>query len=178
MRPKLLIDVDGVLNPTRVTPGFREHKVTPGQHEASVWLNPVHAEWLDYLADKHDADLVWATEWGWQATQWIAPALGLPSMPVVGITRPTEDFMYDGVSESFLCDVWKARCVAEWMPKGMPFVWFDDGAHIGEELDCLEFEGRLSSPYEFVWVDDTYGLTRKHIDQADAWLTKLGRRSR
>ena len=74
--PYLLLDVDGVLNPfaAEVCPEpYREYDFFPG--EEAVRLADVHGEWLRDLA--RTFDLVWATGWGHQADQFIAPTLGL-----------------------------------------------------------------------------------------------------
>ena len=81
MRPLLLLDVDGVLNPTGTT-------VPPGYERCSsnsydVLISPRHGAWLRDLASTFE--LVWATTWGESAGPIFGALLGLPEMAVVAI---------------------------------------------------------------------------------------------
>lgn len=93
MKPLLLIDVDGPLNPyaakaQRRPEGYRTHRMRPtGWTEAEqakplrVWLNPDHGAELLALAEVYE--LVWATTWKDEANDWIGPHLGLPRLPFI-----------------------------------------------------------------------------------------------
>jgi hypothetical protein len=90
IRPYLLIDVDGVLNPfgSGVRPeGFSRHQLI-GYDE--VWLSPRHGQWLNQLATWFD--LVWATTWEHDAPRLIAPILKLPTdLPVIERSQGAAD---------------------------------------------------------------------------------------
>lgn len=124
MKPVLLMDVDGPMNPFRArwfaqrTPaeGYQFHELTPeGDQTYSVALNPGHGQHLLELASMYD--LVWATTWGAEANRLISPILGLPSdLPVVDLPPPSVPMSRRS---------WKTERIAEWMGQ-RPFAWFDD----------------------------------------------------
>ncbi len=124
MRPWLLLDVDGPLNPyaapwfrsSRPAEGFTFHDLTiePGR-SYRVALNSEHGRWLRDAAAV--ADLAWATTWQEAANRLIAPALGLPQdLPVVRLLGPFVGSPDYG---------WKTDQVARWVGD-RPFVWLDD----------------------------------------------------
>lgn len=98
LKPLLLIDVDGPLNPyaaksQRRPQGYSTHRMRPrGWSEAEsrrplrVWLNRGHGAELLALADTYE--LVWATTWKDEANDWIGPSRGstTTSRPWTGST--------------------------------------------------------------------------------------------
>ncbi|MFI6879853.1 hypothetical protein ACIBL6_41070 [Streptomyces sp. NPDC050400] len=125
MRPLLLIDVDGPLNPyaaapTRRPDGYRTHRMRPAGWEnpwekpLRVWLNPAHGPALQALP----FDLVWCTTWQAEANEWIGPHLGLPHLPVITWPDGARHEPRDGV-------FWKTGHVVDWAA-GRPFAWIDD----------------------------------------------------
>jgi hypothetical protein len=124
VKPLLLMDVDGPLNPFRarwfaqVTPadGYQFHQLTPeGDQTYRVALNPEHGERLLELATIYD--LAWATTWGHEANRLISPILGLPSdLPVIGLPQP---------SVLMSRRSWKVARIVDWVGV-RPFAWFDD----------------------------------------------------
>jgi hypothetical protein len=175
-KPLVLVDVDGVVNPTykRVPPGGKtchppycachrhviRHRAYPDGMKYTLLLNPAHGRQLQALAREYDAELVWATYWGDHANHWVAPKLGLPRLPFVPIPRCQEGTLGD----------WKARHVARWAA-GRPFVWFDDEPDIPAALAGLDGVG----PHLVVTVDDRAGLTDDHFRRAREWLMSAGR---
>lgn len=164
MRPLLLLDVDGVLNPAgRPTPDFRRYRCTIGGAVYTVHLNQRHGTRLLELALETGAELVWATTWEQHANEWIAPRLGLPTLPVIEMGRD------DGVSERG--EMFKTRRVAEYVGD-RPFVWFDDQVY--QEDDEYLRERRGLTDFLLVHVPPNVGLTSAHLDKARQWLTLSG----
>ncbi|WTW99177.1 hypothetical protein OG216_40140 [Streptomycetaceae bacterium NBC_01309] len=143
-RPALYLDVDGPLNPyvsdPRQTPtGFSAHRMTPEswivQHPGTprsavkplrVLLNPEHGPRLAAFEDAFE--LVWATAWGKDANEFIAPVLGLPQLSV--ITWPdTPDYRAGGTAAQRTPgpggEFWKTVHLVT-HAAGRPFVWLDD----------------------------------------------------
>jgi hypothetical protein len=84
--PLVLLDVDGVLNPLeRPHDGFRRVRCSPNGITYFLWLNPSHGRMLTALAESADAELAWASYWCDHANDWIAPRIGLPTLPFVPI---------------------------------------------------------------------------------------------
>ncbi|WP_113704512.1 HAD domain-containing protein [Nonomuraea lactucae] len=163
MKPLLLIDVDGVLNPFgRPEPGFRRYRCTLGREVYTVHLNPRHGARLLELALATGAELVWATTWEHHANEWIAPRIGLPPLPVVPMGP---------VQESELGEMFKTPHVAEYV-ESRPFVWFDDQVAREDEEYLRERQGL--DRFLLIPVDPVNGLTSAHLAMARDWLTLSG----
>lgn len=125
VRPLLLLDIDGPLNPMRASwfservpaPGYEFHELTPaGGVTYRVALSPRHGQRLRELA-RESFELVWATTWLEDANELVAPLLDLPNdLPVIPLDRPP---IPRGKRS------WKAEQISDWVG-GRPFVWFDD----------------------------------------------------
>ena len=155
MRPLLLLDVDGVLNPFPECPtGFEEHDFFPEDDEP-VRLARVHAEWLRELAATFD--VAWATGWGDDANRLLGPFFGLPDCAVAPM--PPIPF---GPAE-------KVPAVAAFAGE-RPAAWVDDS--IGPEAH--EWASSRGSPTLLVPVDPAGGLLRRHVDELLAWAGEVG----
>jgi hypothetical protein len=87
LRPLLLLDVDGVLNPFAAPgcpAGYREYEFFPGEEPVRRCL--AHGPWLRELATRYQ--LVWATAWAAGANRLLAPLLSLPDLPVIRFPPP------------------------------------------------------------------------------------------
>lgn len=121
MRPLLLLDFDGPLNPHRAQqtpPGYRLQEIVEGEKTWRVLINPWHGAELTALADTFD--LVWATSWEHGANRLLSPLLGLPTdLPTILWPDRTP----------VRCGSWKAPYVADWVGD-RAFAWVDD--EVGE----------------------------------------------
>lgn len=137
MKPMLLVDVDGPLNPYAAKPharpeGYETHRLLTPRWEAAerrrltewglpnkrvkplrVWLNPEHGAALAALP----FELVWATTWEEEANDFVAPVLGLPTLPFIAWQSPRPE-PTGGV-------FWKTPEIVAWA-KGREFAWLDD----------------------------------------------------
>ncbi|NUW37724.1 hypothetical protein HTZ77_40910 [Nonomuraea sp. SMC257] len=163
MKPLLLIDVDGVLNPfRRPDPGYRRYQCEIGGQVYTVHLNPRHGTRLLELAIATGAELAWATTWEHHANEWISPRIGLPELPVV----PMGPVLGSTAGEMF-----KTPHVAEYVER-RPFVWFDDQVR-QEDEEYLRGHRGLDD-FLLVPVNPRDGLTSAHLDAARRWLTLSG----
>ncbi|MEU0569062.1 HAD domain-containing protein [Nonomuraea sp. NPDC005983] len=166
MKPLLLVDVDGVLNPMgRPTPDFRRYECNIGGHAYTVHLNPRHGTRLLELAVQTGSELVWATTWEEHANEWIAPRLGLPALQVV----PMGPFEPSGRGEMFKTPYVAAYAAALGR---RPFVWFDDQVWLEDEEYLRGHQGL--DDFLLVHVDPRHGLTSEHLARAREWLTLSG----
>ncbi|MFD8802432.1 HAD domain-containing protein [Streptomyces atroolivaceus] len=165
MKPLLLIDIDGPLNPyaalARPTPpeGYLVHRMRPtGWKEGTplpVLLSPGHGAELLALAGRYE--LVWATTWKDEANEWIGPRLGLPPLPYIdwpAMHAATVDGTY-----------WKTRYVVDYAD-GRPFAWVDDEI---SEADTAWVSGHHPGRALLRRIDPWVGLVRADFDVLAAW---------
>ncbi|MGW7445397.1 hypothetical protein [Kitasatospora sp. NPDC054795] len=182
MRPLLLVDVDGPLNPCAAKPyrrpdGYETHRLTTPRWEAAerrrltawglphkapkplrVWLNPAHGPALAALP----FDLAWATTWQEEANAFIGPLLGLPGLPYIPWSEPRPE-PGGGV-------FWKTPQIVAWA-KGRPFAWVDD---LITEADRVWVEAHHPGPALLHHVDPKVGLTAQDFARLADWSNALG----
>ncbi|TWD73357.1 hypothetical protein FB561_7246 [Kribbella amoyensis] len=163
MRPYLLLDVDGPLNPDRATtppPGYEAHHLREGDKTWDVLMNPGHGELITALAEVYDP--IWATGWEHGANRLLAPRIGLPEFPV--ITWPEGAI---GAGSGSLC--WKTRHVAQWVDR--PFAWIDDEI---SDADTAYLEAQGVPAHYLHLVDSAIGLTAEDCATVREWAARLG----
>ncbi|GAA2826907.1 hypothetical protein GCM10010441_59220 [Kitasatospora paracochleata] len=177
VRPVLLVDVDGPLNPYAAKPyrrpdGYRTHRLLTPQWEAAerqrltewgmpnrpvkplrVWLNPDHGPALAELP----YDLVWATTWEEEANDFLAPLLRLPALPFIAWSdpRPRPE---GGV-------FWKTPDIVTWA-QGRPFAWIDDQI---TDADRAWVRTHHNGPALLHRVDPRTGLTAADFATLADW---------
>ncbi|MGW6916344.1 hypothetical protein ACWGB8_21345 [Kitasatospora sp. NPDC054939] len=181
MRPLLLVDVDGPLNPYAAKPhrrpeGYGTHRLTTPQWKTAerrwpdewglpnkpvkplrVWLNPDHGPALAGLP----FDLVWAATWEQEANDFLAPLLGLPPLPVIAWSEPRPE-PEDGV-------FWKTPEIVAWT-QGRPFAWVDDQV---TDADRAWVREHHDGPALLHRVDPALGLAAPDFATLTAWAAGL-----
>jgi hypothetical protein len=122
-----------------------------------VWLNPDHGRALAALP----FDLVWATTWEQEANDFVAPLLGLPTLPFIAWTDPRPE-PTDGV-------FWKTPQIVEWV-NGRPFAWVDDEI-TNADNDWVRSHHAGSALLHR--VDPRSGLTADDFTQLAHWAQTL-----
>jgi hypothetical protein len=160
VRPYLLLDVDGVLNPdfTNRTKMKRQRRSddwvrTRGYDGIkSEWyplfLNRTHGPALLKLAAQTGAELAWGTTWNEDANKWVGPVVGLPNLPVLTAKR------------------WAKTATVLPALNGRPFVWLDDEPYVIAAAD-------ESGHGHGVLVDHREGLRPKDLEVAGVLLAAL-----
>ncbi|MFE5794858.1 HAD domain-containing protein [Streptomyces sp. NPDC056503] len=121
--PLLFLDVDGPLIPFGADPPrYPTHATAPdpGGTDANPLLSridPRHGARLAALP----CEVVWATTWGDEANDSLAPLLGLPRLAVVVWPEPSD---LDEQDERLGLH-WKTRTLVD-RAAGRPFAWVDD----------------------------------------------------
>ncbi|MGW7369942.1 HAD domain-containing protein [Streptomyces sp. NPDC054841] len=168
MKPLLLIDIDGPLNPYGGKPqsrpeGYTTHRMRPSgwTHDKPlrVWLNPGHGEELLALAEWYE--LVWATTWKGEANEWVGPHLGLPELPYIDWP------VMHGASPRGT--FWKTQYVLDYAA-GRPFAWVDDEI---THLDREWVERNHLTDALLLHIDHRIGLTRPDFDALAEWAEAL-----
>ncbi|MFI6249014.1 hypothetical protein [Streptomyces sp. NPDC051016] len=179
MKPLLLLDVDGPLNPFAAPPhrrpaGYRtfrmkpdtwvaQHVGVPEQHvkPLRVWLNPAHGPALQALP----FDLVWATTWEHDANEWIGWRIGLPRE----LNLPVIEFGSQFVVRSDGTYI-KTHAIVEYVA-GRPFAWVDDQHG---DIDRWYVEKHHPGPALLHWVDPAKGLTDDDFAALADWAARIG----
>lgn len=154
MRPILLVDVDGVLNPwlaEECPDGFAAYEFFPGER---VLLCAEHGKLLMSLAAVYE--LVWATAWEHQANELICPVLGMPELPVVEFPL-TDDLFFR-----------KLPAVIEAVGD-RPCAWIDDE----HDADHYAWAEQRAAPTLIVDIDPAVGLTSDVAARLANWAASL-----
>lgn len=169
VRPLVLLDVDGPLNPYAAKPTrrpvgyetFRMHPLGwPNRKGLRVWLNPRHGDMLGALADATRSDLAWCTTWMYQANALIGPVVGLPDLPVVPFEHGASSWKYDGVL-TYAGD--------------RPLLWFDDEFSVYPTERDRFLDQRGFTPTALYHVNPRVGLTFEDMVRARDWLSNEAR---
>jgi hypothetical protein len=170
MKPLLLLDVDGPLNPWQANPnrrpeGYTTHRLrpegwkNPRKRPLRVWLKPTHGADLMSLP----FDLVWCTTWIHEANQMIGPVLGLPELPVVTFD-PEWHLPTRGDGTYF-----KTHDVVTWA-EGRPFAWVDDEI---TDFDREYVAAHHQGPALLHHVSPRLGLLEPDFKALAAWAAGL-----
>jgi HAD domain in Swiss Army Knife RNA repair proteins len=151
--PLLFLDVDGTLLP--FAPRTRVPTAAPGGNPLLNRLDPADGARLRALG----CPLVWATTWGDQANQVLAPRLGLPELPVLDWSDDDHD-PPPGVH-------WKTPALVRWAA-GRPFAWLDDEIF---DADRRWIAAHHPAPILAHRVDARSGLTPADFAAVHRWLT-------
>jgi hypothetical protein len=150
IRPYLLIDVDGVLNPfgSGVRPdGFSRHELMGYE----VWLSRRHGMWLNQLATWFD--LVWATTWEHDAPRLIAPILELPTdLSVIEFGQGAAD------------ETWKLHDVERFVGN-RPLAWIDDDLW----GDAFAWADQRNAPTLLIRTSSSVGLTEQDVRRLEGF---------
>ncbi|WP_432025054.1 hypothetical protein [Streptomyces parvus] len=171
--PLLFLDVDGPLIPfgaSRPYPTFETGHDDPGARENPLLarINPQHGPRLTALP----CELVWATTWMEDANTWVAPRIGLPPLPVVGLPGSSgadgavgyeeeEEDLRNGLH-------WKTRTLVA-RAVGQPFVWVDDEI-TGTDRSWVAVHH--PGPALLHRVEPRRGLQDSDYAVLDAWLRR------
>lgn len=159
MRPLLLLDVDGVLNPLggKQPQGF-DHYDFLGY---DVYLSQQHGKWLNDLTDF--CDLTWATTWEDDANHLIGPAIGLPKLPVIHFEHASlQDMTY------------KLKDVSKYVGEDRAVIWLDDDLF----TDAFQWAKKRPGATLLIRQNPKVGLTEESIAGVWRFLIRLDPRWR
>ena len=164
MTALILLDVDGVLNPSVSSDR------AAGSHR--LMLEPEREELVRRLAEA--GTIVWATTWPPKLTSVLADDLGLPA--------GTEAIVFGGGlprDPRFPGQTGKLQPVAVWLEKARArfaidaVVWIDDNLR----GDAFDWAREQDTPFHLIVPEAATGLTADEVAGAEAFLAELGARS-
>ncbi|MFT5202791.1 MAG: hypothetical protein ACI9C1_002186 [Candidatus Aldehydirespiratoraceae bacterium] len=153
-KPLLLLDIDGVLNPTVTNPppGYTSNLLNGHQFHVS----DMHLERLRKLAPS--ADFAWASTWEDVANASVGVALELPHLSFIRF------------GDDRTADTWKLPYVDQFV-SNRALIWAEDNLY----LDAFTWAEQRASPTLLVKPSSSVGLTEAHFDQIDDFVGQLGR---
>ena len=157
----LLLDLDGTLCPVGPGPdvAMRHRSIGPGSVSSRADLSDVLAE----LAAR--CKLAWARAWQDSANLVLAPALGLPALPVVRFTDPAAD----EVGSRHTGRTWKLPSVQRFAAD-RPLAWIDDELH----GDAYAWATARRIPTKLLSTDPSRGIVDREIRSPLARRTRRG----
>lgn len=170
-RPLLLLDVDGVLNPSTRSQNWKRydfHRV----HGSDGCVYPVRfhknlGERLIHLATHYA--LVWATMWDDDANRLLAPLLGLPELPVIPCFDNGMNFVYE--RRKIDRRHHKVPMIEKYVGD-RPFAWVDD--EVGQpDLDWAELRTDKTAPTKIIPIDCRMGLLGHHVVKLTEWAESI-----
>jgi hypothetical protein len=170
MKPLLLLDVDGPLNPWQANPNRRPKDYTTHRLRPEGWKNLRKRPLRVWLKPSHGADLlalpfelVWCTTWTHEANQMIGPVLGLPELPVVTFDPEWKLLTRDDGT------YFKTHDVVSWAG-GRPFAWVDDEI---SDFDREYVAANHAGPALLHHVSPRLGLLEPDFKALAAWAAGL-----
>lgn len=164
MKAYLLLDVDGVLNPSASRNWLDNSKFVKRNTTVSngftypVWINRAHGKQLVDLCADNNLELVWCTTWENEANEFIGPRLGLPELPVI-------NFGWNAIT-------WKFGAVLDYV-QNKPLAWFDDDFQLHHKYRDWFLEMRGDIPTLLHEVIPATGLIDEDFDAVAEWAENL-----
>ena len=146
----LLLDIDGTLCPVGPGPDVAMRHLSIGS--GSVSFRADLPEVLAELAARYE--LAWATAWQDNANLLLAPALGLPALPVVRFTDPAGD----EVGLRHTGRTWKLPSVHRFAAD-RPLAWIDDELY----GDAYAWAAARRSPTKLLSTDPARGIVDREV---------------
>jgi hypothetical protein len=169
------LDIDGVLNPDILRPGYTAHSVsipavdmpaspfvvTPRGDTLDLVVRTwsVHRDWIIGL--RRRADVVWSTTWEHTANKVYAPLLGIEPL-AVAITTVTHPPRFGDVRTGN-AGSWKHMALYDTY-QGTPLIWVDDKAYRDTEFTDWDAPSLIIAP------DPRLGLTEEQMAQIDEFV--------
>lgn len=161
-RPIVFLDIDGTLLP--LGPGDRSDAVDDPRAwraNSNPLLGALHRV-PSHVLLQLGAELVWATAWGQDANDVVAPILALGSLPVVDFDADDDLAVPGGLH-------WKTASLVRYAAGG-PFVWLDDEIR---DVDRQWVEAAHPGPALLHKVSPTSGLTEDDLAVVKAWVQEI-----
>lgn len=183
VKPLLLVDVDGPLNPDpkpkgdgthSAGDGWVAHQITPnnwGNRKPLQLLISQHVgQQLNELSKKFT--LIWATTWEDEANEFIAPLLGTKNWPVINWPKDAHTYGSLGTHRGS----WKTKHILTWLntyAPQTPWAWVDDEINRVDRKYVKEYYGENPVAHKLIRVEEHIGLNTNHFDMLKKFADEL-----
>lgn len=156
MRATWFCDVDGAIAPTGKQHGRRYEVFHVGGWNGSALVDLDVIEAIRWLLTIDAVDFRWCSNWEAEAPMLLAPALGLPDLPMAA--PPSREGGW-----------WKETTVRDHAATGAPFIWTDDEIDRigGGRVDDLRSSGLVIS------TSARFGLTVDDVARIEAYALQI-----
>lgn len=139
MRPRLYLDVDGVLLP------LGKGDWESDRRQVGPFYVHLPRDLPRLVAELHAAfEIVWATSWCEEANREVGPLVGLPTLPALDVTAHWR----------------KLALVSAHAGPEAPIAWVDDRL----EPEAWEWAASRQGPAHLVRPESRRGLTPEHVE--------------
>lgn len=161
-KPRLLLDVDGVLNAVPFDSRSRRNPWPDYQRSRvngfTIWWSPSMVARLVALSER--VEVLWLTTWEDLAPLHIAPALGLPAWDLAGRDPNVHE----------VTGWWKFDVARDLYERDLrPFIWIDDDFAFWRPANEW-MEGLPRGVGVAIAPTSEYGITPTHLDLIEAFL--------
>lgn len=181
MRPIWLLDVDGVINVAARVPGvpvwpaeaWIRTQARAGRRSYPILAAQPVLAFIRDVATSGAADVRWHTTWQHDAVTHLAPALGLPALPVENAPEFASANGASGYAGTFTGHTWwKLPAARRRVAAGQVLLWTDDDLALDSVQRAIGVEPLPADTTLLIAPQTHVGLTPDHLAAIASFLER------